>query len=330
MRWQRTFRDQAQYALIGALLLIGAIGPTAPIHAQQRALYTTTDSALAPPTIIRAKRDYADRMTVPVHVGDAGPYQFLVDTGAERTVISRELAARLALVAGPSMTVQSIAGQAQVGTVNIPTISLSNKKFSLNNALALDAYNIGGDGVLGIDSLADQRVLFDFRHGTMHMSPSSGDDMASGQDTIIVRARRRHGRLVFTSAWVDGVRTAIVIDTGSEISLGNPALRRRLVRSRGALHTVGLQTATGEKITADIVSVDSLELDLMRLSGFALAFADANVFHALDLDRTPAILLGMDALRVFNSVAIDFPSRRIRFVLPRTGMNGAPEFASAR
>jgi len=121
-----------------------------------------------------------------------------------------------------------------------------------------------------------------------------------------------------------------VIDTGSEISLGNPALRRRLVRSRGALQTVGLQTATGEKITADIVSVDTLELDLMRLSGFALAFADASVFHALDLDRTPAILLGMDALRVFSSVAIDFPSRRIRFVLPRAGMNGAQEFALAR
>lgn len=330
MRWQRTFRDQAQYALIWALLLIGAIGPAAPTHAQQRALYTTTDNALVPSTIIRAKRDEADRMTVPVQVGNTGPYRFLVDTGSERTVISRELAARLALVAGPPITVQSIAGQAQVGTVNIPGISLSDKKFSVHNAPTLDAYNIGGDGVLGIDSLADQRVLFDFRHGTMRMSPSSGDDMASGQDTIIVRARRRLGRLVFTSAWVDGVKTAIVIDTGSEISLGNPALRQRLVRSRGAPHTVGLQTATGEKITADIVSVDTLELDMMRLSGFELAFADASVFHALDFDRTPAILLGMDALRVFSSVAIDFPSRRIRFVLPRTGMSGSQEFASAR
>jgi len=201
MRWQRTFRDRAQCALIGALLLIGAIGPAAPTHAQQRALFTTTDNALAPPTIIRAKRDDADRMTVPVRVGDTGPYQFLVDTGSERTVISRELAARLLLVAGAPITIQSIAGQAQVATFSIPSISLSSKQFSVHQAPALDAYNIGGDGVLGIDSLADQRVLFDFRHGTMHMSPSSGDDMASGQDTIIVRARRRHGRLVFTSAW---------------------------------------------------------------------------------------------------------------------------------
>ena len=33
--------------------------------------------------------DNADRMTVPVSVGGKGPYEFLVDTGSERTVISR-------------------------------------------------------------------------------------------------------------------------------------------------------------------------------------------------------------------------------------------------
>ena len=33
-------------------------------------------------------------MTVPVRVSGAGPFQFLVDTGADRTAVSRELAGK--------------------------------------------------------------------------------------------------------------------------------------------------------------------------------------------------------------------------------------------
>ena len=40
-------------------------------------------------------------MTVPVTI-TAGPYGFIVDTGAQRTVMSRELAGTLGLAAGPS------------------------------------------------------------------------------------------------------------------------------------------------------------------------------------------------------------------------------------
>ena len=44
--------------------------------------------------------DATRRMSVKVMVGGEGPFSFLVDTGAERTVIARELAERLALVEG--------------------------------------------------------------------------------------------------------------------------------------------------------------------------------------------------------------------------------------
>ena len=39
-----------------------------------------------------------DRMTVPVTVSGTGPYRFLVDTGADRTAISRDIATNLILV----------------------------------------------------------------------------------------------------------------------------------------------------------------------------------------------------------------------------------------
>src|ERR1700752_4967963 len=49
---------------------------------------------------VRYKKDAAERMTVPVLLSGHGPYRFLVDTGANRTAISREVASKLRFVSG--------------------------------------------------------------------------------------------------------------------------------------------------------------------------------------------------------------------------------------
>ncbi|MFD2499649.1 hypothetical protein ACFSTI_13520 [Rhizorhabdus histidinilytica] len=47
-----------------------------------------------------------------------------------------------------------------------------------------------------------------------------------------------------------------------------------------------------------------------------IAFADAQIFHRLGLDNRPSVLLGMDALRLFDRVSIDFANRNVRFLMP--------------
>ncbi|MEK6638843.1 MAG: retropepsin-like aspartic protease [Pseudomonadota bacterium] len=47
--------------------------------------------------IIATAEDDALRMTVPVMINGQGPFRFVIDTGADRTVISSELAERLGL-----------------------------------------------------------------------------------------------------------------------------------------------------------------------------------------------------------------------------------------
>ena len=69
---------------------------------------------------VRFKTDVADRMTVPVKVSGSGPYRFLVDTGADRTAISRELAGRLKLEVGDRASLHSVAGVSSVSTAMVP------------------------------------------------------------------------------------------------------------------------------------------------------------------------------------------------------------------
>ena len=122
--------------------------------------------AEAPPeqtTSVKLVRDESDRMTVGVRVGDYGPFAFLVDTGAERTVISREIADRLKLRAGRPVILRSVLGSSVVPTVKMPALQTGSTqagsgraragRIMVGDAPALPTEHIGADGILGVDRL---------------------------------------------------------------------------------------------------------------------------------------------------------------------------------
>ena len=305
--------------LLASLLLVGA-PPPAAVPPSLAATGQSQD--------VRFGRDSSDRMTVAVHVGDNGPYRFLVDTGAERTVISRQLAEHLGLAAGVRTRMQSVAGSSDTATVDIPALHVSARKFAVIGAPALESDNIGADGLLGVDSLAGSQVMFDFRAGRMAIGPSTSGNLKDEPGTIVVEARRRHGRLMFTHAMVEGRGAMVVVDTGSQVSIGNMKLRRRLLGDRPIGTTAVLRSVAGEALIAEIHAVKALDIDGITLKNLEIAFIDSQIFRQLDVDDRPALLLGMNAMRAFDKVSIDFAARRVRFVLPGTGMADGPRLAS--
>ena len=119
------------------------------------------------------RADPHDRITVKVMVAGQGPYNFLVDTGADHTVIARHLVGSLKLDAAPRVQLFTVAGNQMVNTATLGTLQFSKKTIENVNAAVLDRSNLGADGVLGIDSLRSERVTFDFRKGVMTIVPST-------------------------------------------------------------------------------------------------------------------------------------------------------------
>lgn len=74
-----------------------------------------------------------------------------------------------------------------------------------------------------------------------------------------------------------------------------------------------LTSVTGQQALADVGMGRRLELGGMDFLNVKLAYADSPAFAALGLERRPALLLGMEQLRLFDRVAIDFAARRILF-----------------
>lgn len=267
---------------------------------------------------VRFKNERDDRLTVAVRLAGRGPFQFIVDTGASRTAISRELAGQLGLAKAESTPIHTVTGVSTVSTATLPEIELTRRSVRVSDAPLLESANIGADGILGTDSLRSQRVLFDFKAQTLSIVPSSLPDFRDEPGTIVVQGTRKNGRLVVTDAVANGRPVTVVIDTGSQVTIGNQALRQQLI-GRGfsnAAQKVALQSVTGETIMGDYMFVRSLDMGEITLNNLAIVFADAHTFKQLNLDRRPALLLGMNAIRAFKKVSIDFTTRKFRVVLP--------------
>lgn len=268
---------------------------------------------------VQGARDLSQRLTVPVTIAGAGPYEFVVDTGAERTVISRELADRLALVSAPPVTLLSIAGEDQVQTAVVSGLRLTATRSQMEafDAPVLSEYHLGAVGMLGIDSLQTKRVVLDFRAMRMTITEATRPTAAEN-DEIVVTARRRLGQLILVDAEAEGQKVNVIIDTGSAVTIGNPALRQRLEARKklSAIVPISITSVTGSQTPADYTSMRQIRIGGVTMKDMPIAFADAQIFHRLGMTGKPALLLGMDALRLFDRVSIDFANRNVRFLMP--------------
>ena len=285
-----------------AFLLLAQAPVAAPVDAEE---------------LVALTADRAERMTVPVTVAGQGPFAFVVDTGAERTVVSRELATRLKLAGDGRARLHSMSESRDVETVIIPSLAFSAKPVGRIRAPALARANLGAAGMIGLDSLQDQRVLIDFRKGTMSVSAASKRAPRRDPDEIVITARSRYGQLILVDASFGGRKVHAFIDTGSQVSVGNLALRRKLLgrRTKGVT-PVSLISVTGGQTPAEYTTVRSLRISGVTFTDMPIAFADAYPFERLGLKNKPALLIGMDALRLFDRVSVDFANKKVRFLLP--------------
>jgi len=261
--------------------------------------------------------DSTTRMTVPVNIEGQGPYRFVVDTGAERTIISSELARELDLRAGRTAIVHSMTEVSRISTVVIPGLTIGSRTVSDIHAPALARGNLGAAGMLGVDSLQRQRVVFDFGRQEMTISPSQRREERWPDGEIVVTGRRHFGRLVLVDADVDGQRVWVIVDTGSQVSVANTALRRALQRRGrlGATRPLELLSITGGRLDAEYAIARRLRIGGVDIQRLPIAFADVHPFRQLQLMDRPALLLGMDALQLFDRVSVDFARRKVRILL---------------
>jgi len=264
-------------------------------------------------------RKVSTRMTVEVRVNGRGPYRFLVDSGADTSVVGLRIARDLQLPVGKPVVLHGTTASARVDTVLVDELQLGSSTVHNLELPALREQDLGGAGMIGIDALVEQRLMMDFEKRVIK-SEDARQPAKLLDGEIVVTARRRRGQLILTQVSAAGLPVEAVIDTGTEITIGNLALRDRLIRgNRSKFVTIPAMGVTGVTINLQLARVGELRLGSVTLRDVPMAFADLPPFTVFGLSEEPALLLGTDLLETFRRVSLDFRARKVRFQLRRCG-----------
>lgn len=294
--------------------------PLALLLAATAVIPVAQPTSLTPPGAPADERiatalDIAERMTVPTSINGQGPFAFTIDTAADRSVVSDRLARALGLPAAHNVTLHGIVGPEQVATVHVDRLKVGSSERRRFAAPVLPEEALGATGFIGIDALANRSVVLDFKRRRITLAYAQ-DAADQDPETVVVTGRSRFGQLILTDARIGKTKIYAIIDTGAQNTIGNMALHR-LMRGHAPFKPGGatLIGVTGDTLPAEYGVVPRIKLGGLTLGNMPIAYCNVKTFAKFGVDDVPAILLGMDVLKGFQRVAVDFKRREVRFLV---------------
>jgi len=258
---------------------------------------------------------YVRRLTVQVRVNGQGPYPFLVDTGANASVISSELAIQLRLPGGRPVNLHGIAGPEMVETVTAASVAVGRRVRKDLTLSVLPGRFIQAPGILGLDWLGAQGLVLDFSRDEMRLGSIAP---RTDELTVSVPIKATRSGLHLIEASVSGATTLAFLDTGSTTTVGNMALMQRAIRQKAVSSDwadIELLSLTGQSMTGRLAALKNVSLGGVNLRNLPVVFGPVHTFDYWGLSDRPAILIGIDVLNAFESVALDFTRGQVHFRL---------------
>ena len=269
--------------------------------------------AREPRYVAPTRRDRIGRVWVPTLINGKGPFRLVLDSGATRTAILPQVAARLGLRTdrSPPVILRGVTGSATVPTVKADSLEVGDLYIAPTTLpLINDAFG-GAEGLLGTEGLSDKRIYIDFRKDFINIARSKGQAAEAGFITLPMQ--RRPDKLIAVNASVNGVPVLAIIDTGAQATVGNAALRtaleRRLRTADGTRDEI--VGATGDSQIGEGQLVRRIVLGGVQVERAHLTFGDMSIFSHWNLKDEPILLVGMDIIGLLETLVIDYKRREL-------------------
>jgi hypothetical protein len=268
--------------------------------------------------------DSATRVSVPVRVDGEGPFPFVVDTGANSSVIGEETARACRLPVVAEAPVHGILSAQPAPLVAVKSLAVGEVKSKDLRLPVLPESALGVGGLLGVDMLRGRRMVLDFTGHSFSIAGSQrGPHIGAMIDThlddpdapVVVPARFRSGQLIIVNASVAGRPITAFLDSGSQVTVANGALRQlvRTAQPRLGAEVIAssLVSATGQRAPAEFGPLPGLRIGRLAVEAPLVAFADLHIFGLWKLGEIPSLLVGVDVLRRFDRVAFDYGRKEL-------------------
>ena len=274
-----------------------------------------------------AKHDGGVRLVAQVYVSGQGPFPFIIDTGANRTAISRELAQRLGLAPIGAGEVNSVYGIATAPMVAAQRLDYASLPLLTNDDMPLIAGEVlaGQAGLLGVDSMASKRLRMDFERQCIEISAAVNRFDRGGW--TMVPGSLRFGSLIVVEGLVQRRRVNVLIDTGSDATLANLAFANQFARTihfnpQGRTETRAYTMGDPVILTTAAI-IPSLQIGDVEVGNITAYIGDFHVFQLFNMITEPTLLIGMDVLSRTRAIVMDFSDGSVYFKLRPTLITGS-------
>ena len=321
--------------LIGCLALVtqrasGTVATVAPPGAPPAS--TTSSAAIdeladimvqapEPRYVSPTRRDQIGRIWAPVMINGHGPFRMVLDTGASHSAVTSLVALALGIPTdqSPPVILHGVTGFASVPTIRVDTLTVGDLSVDFPTLPIVPDALGGAQGILGGEGLVGKRVFIDFRHDKIVITFSRNEK--STRDFVDVPFHSVRQTLVVVSAVIGDVRVKAIIDTGGQTTIANLALRdalsRRSARYRGKPDQI--IGATKDIQDGEVLPMPAIEFGSVKILDSGVTFADIYIFKQWKLLNEPAILIGMDALGLLDTLVIDYRRHELQMRMARGG-----------
>ena len=215
------------------------------------------------------------QIIVAVSVNHSGPYNFLLDTGTQLTMVDPSLAASLHLDTQGKVRVESVGIQAHAsyGQLEAGSHAVANQKVLVYDLQNLQATGLNIQGVLGEDFLEQFDMLIDNAHSLLCLDDSAamraevkGSHIALAEPAQTPSDSQLLKSLIVVAKLSDGMRPVrLKLDSGSNVSfLYNTSDYMAL----GLLHGASLQGggANGGQHTFTALPLQNVKMGSVEIS----------------------------------------------------------------
>jgi hypothetical protein len=267
------------------------------------------------------RRDQIGRIWAPVMINGHGPFRLVLDTGASHSAVTSLVALALGIPTdrSPPVILRGVTGFATVPTIHVESLTVGDLAVD-SPILPIVPDALGGaQGILGGEGLTGKRVFIDFRHDKIIITFSR--NQRSSRDFVDVPFYSIRETLVVVNAMIGVVRVKAIIDTGGQTTIANLALQHALAR-----HTMQFKGkpdqiigATKDVQDGEIIPMPAIAFGSIQILDSGVTFADMYIFKQWKLLNEPAILIGMDALGLLDTLVIDYRRHELQMRMTRAG-----------
>jgi len=259
---------------------------------------------------------------LPVKINGAGPFDFILDTGAGTSLVSSELGHTLGIKVVGSKEGQSAGGAVSVSLARLDTLEVGSAKLNDVDVGLVDLSHIGKtvgakiDGDLGYNFLKYFRITLDYRKNEIRFDdPKRFESVGPSKAVteIPMRLASPAKPLILVDVYANGRGPfQFAVDTGASTTAITPELAKEL---GVASSPIGAATTAGAHVAVTGGILQSFQVGGAKIQNSNVVIGDFFGMLSKAIGAKLDGIVGYNFLRHYK-VALDYPNETLTLLPP--------------